>query len=322
MFVRKLVSWCVPSRSRYRPAPAVRYGWKPKKDPASAAGCCPCRSSATVRRPCRRRSSSRIQSRTQGSEARADAESPHRAVRRRRVRADERGRVGPSGAAAASERSAAIPAARILRMKPPAAPPSLALSSRELRRAGSDDDNRTKLPRREREVKSRHAWAWAGLLCLVLGVSLSADTLVPAKWRAGARSTDRRARRRRRVRSAARLLWTRACSRRPGRRDAHRVRSERPAGHTISTTAPERQRQQSPGERLVASEWHARADGHRERREAVARHRRRGSRRADRLLRSVGGACGGDRAVRTARTASAIRRATRRGRCRIVRAPR
>jgi hypothetical protein len=33
------------------------------------------------------------------------------------------------------------------------------------------------LPRLEREVKTPHAWAWAGLLCLVLGVSLSADTL-------------------------------------------------------------------------------------------------------------------------------------------------
>jgi hypothetical protein len=34
------------------------------------------------------------------------------------------------------------------------------------------------LSRLEREVKSRHAWGWAGLLFLVLSVSLSADTLV------------------------------------------------------------------------------------------------------------------------------------------------
>jgi len=41
-----------------------------------------------------------------------------------------------------------------------------------------DADNSTKPPRREREVTTRHAWAWAGLLFLVLGVSLRADTLV------------------------------------------------------------------------------------------------------------------------------------------------
>jgi hypothetical protein len=34
------------------------------------------------------------------------------------------------------------------------------------------------LSSREREVKSRHAWGWASLLIVVLGVGLSADTLV------------------------------------------------------------------------------------------------------------------------------------------------